>query len=697
MRFAPLALILAAGLAPGPRQGDAASERLLQVLERRYREAGDPSDPRAAAGRLGFDRARIVEFVRSEIAWEPYPGVLRDAAGTLLVRGGNSIDRSLLLQAMLEAGGEKTRLMRTDLAEADGAKFLEAFRGRDPKARFSRLQSDPRALAREIGVDEAALEGMVAERRRGDDLFLDEIVEAASAESARLTPLVGAVASRAGVVPREHVFVQVFDLTRRDWMDLEASPVEVPRKGARPVSPPELAGQRRTVTIRLLLNRKSGERIEPVTLLNVPADLSAVSWKAVDFLVQPLPGQLPPLAKLRGLDSKGVLQAFRQVKQYRPGLMIDGRSYGGVPFDLEGRTYDVDAGGRVGPAKALAGGLNKTFGGVLGGVGGGGQAPPASTLESLVLEISVKEPGVAEGVHRRTLLAPPRPGLRELPILRYSFLVDGAPLPPGEFGRREVGMMVRNAAALRKLLQGQLEGVHFNQHVDVPSLLLRFGDLRRRALLRLGEGIPFIQDRPGLVAETSQLVLDEEGGRLLARRGIDILDNPAYLERAADRTLSVGVAETALECLLVERRWPGEARRSAWTLIERARLSGGRPEVSERDGRREVRWSTEAAWNLDPASGSCVGRVPSGAGQGLIEAAWENASAVCTYSDVIGFAAAMGSAGGLTSKEVNDAASLFGKACGVVGGTWPRDAVNDKISEITQGLWTGAINALAGM
>ena len=80
------------------------NERLLRVLERRHRETPNPTDPRAAAARLGYDREKIRTFVAG-LAWEPYAGVLRDAAGTLLAGGGNSLDRALLLQTMLEAAG----------------------------------------------------------------------------------------------------------------------------------------------------------------------------------------------------------------------------------------------------------------------------------------------------------------------------------------------------------------------------------------------------------------------------------------------------------------------------------------------------------------------------------------------------------------------------------------------------------------
>ncbi len=685
MRLLTAAVLAVLALGPAVRPQEAGrTELLLGALERRHRETLDPSDPRAAAARLGFDRARILEAVAA-LAWEPYEGILRDASGTLLAGGGNSLDRALLLQAMLEAGGERTRLLRADLAAGDAAKLLEAFRARGRK---ERPETDPRALAGELGLDPEALGAIVAEGRAREAALVDEILEAARTESARLEPLAGPVAGRAPAAPREHVWVQVAD--GEGWTDLDPSPVAMPRKGGRPLSPQELAARRRGVTFRLVMHRKTGEKVEPVPLLTAPFDLAAVSWKAVDLVLLPLPGQLPRAPEFAAMDEKARAAALRQAKTFRGGLIVDGRYYGGIPFDLSGKLYEVDEGGRIGGPKALGAGLARAFGGAFGG--GGKEAP--SSLESVVLELAVREPGARERVHRRTLVEPGKSDA--LPLLRHSFLVDGAPLPQGERGRRELATLARNVPALRKLLRGEREGVHFNQHVEVPSLLLRFADLRRRALARIGEGEPAVQDRPGICAETSQVVLDEAGGRLLVRRGIDILDNPVRFASGA-RTMAVGIADTALECLLVARLGRGDPGRSAWTAMERARLRGGRAEAADRAGLREIRWSPEAWWSIDPSSGVCVGRVPSGAGQAMLEAAWEHANAVCTYSDVVGL---LGAAGGATKSIpawAESGAEFMGKACGVVGGTWPRDMAMKQIDDLNKDLWPTAIAALSGL
>jgi hypothetical protein len=64
--------------------------------------------------KLGGDPQKSLEFIRTEIGWLPYRGVLRGAWGALQSRSGNSLDRSLLL-AELVRGKNKVRFARATL------------------------------------------------------------------------------------------------------------------------------------------------------------------------------------------------------------------------------------------------------------------------------------------------------------------------------------------------------------------------------------------------------------------------------------------------------------------------------------------------------------------------------------------------------------------------------------------------------
>ncbi len=66
----------------------------------------------------------LIEFVRNDIAFEQYPGVLRGARGTLMSRAGNSLDQALLLATLLKPAGEDARIVRGNLNPEQAARLL---------------------------------------------------------------------------------------------------------------------------------------------------------------------------------------------------------------------------------------------------------------------------------------------------------------------------------------------------------------------------------------------------------------------------------------------------------------------------------------------------------------------------------------------------------------------------------------------
>jgi hypothetical protein len=675
-----LGLLASGWLAAAPAAQERDVEKLLRAAEEAYRAEPDPSDPGAAAERLGRDRARIVAFVRDEIGFEPYEGVLRDAGGTLLARAGNELDRALLLRAMLKAAGEKVRLVRAAIGEEDAARLRDAFLARKPAP--ARGGRDLARLAGALGADPKALEAGLRE----DDALAAGALQAAGPAAAALREAVGPRVARPIALPREHVWLQVSDPKTGAWEDVDPAPVAVRRGDPLPVSDQDLAARRRSVRFGLVLHRRVDGKPESVPLLSVPFDLAAVAWQPVHFSL------LPAAGPARGADAKARADALRAARIFRAGLRVEGRMHGAAPFDLEGKTYSVGKGGELGAVRDLARGV----GGLLEGLGE--KKAPGVRMERLVLEVALREPGAPERVLGRTLLAAPREGdrLRALGVLRASFLVDGAPLPAGERHRRELGAVVRNAAGLRSALAGKRG--HVDPELEASSLLLRFADLRRRLLGRAGEEARFTQLRPGIIAETRQLWLDEATSEVRVRRGIDLFENPAVFvapggEPAPHRATLLGAADTALEHLLLAGTTAGDAGGSAWTLLEKARGTGAKPLVEDRDGGLRVRWNDEAWWSVDPATGGCVGRVASGAGQAVIEHAWNAANEVCSYSGFFD----LYSKSPAGSKRSRDVAGLLDNACDVLQGQWPVEVLKDKILELNEQLWKSVTEALAGM
>ena len=64
-------------------------------------------------------------FVRDRVAFEPYPGVMKGPLATLLTRGGNSLDRALLLAAILKRNGVPVKIAHGKLPPDQAQKILQ--------------------------------------------------------------------------------------------------------------------------------------------------------------------------------------------------------------------------------------------------------------------------------------------------------------------------------------------------------------------------------------------------------------------------------------------------------------------------------------------------------------------------------------------------------------------------------------------
>jgi len=85
-------------------------------------------DTEALLDALELDSDAIAEYVKNEIAYEPYPGLLRGPAGTLMSRAGNALDQSVLLAKLLNDAGFEARIVQGTLSGEEVKRLLSVAR-----------------------------------------------------------------------------------------------------------------------------------------------------------------------------------------------------------------------------------------------------------------------------------------------------------------------------------------------------------------------------------------------------------------------------------------------------------------------------------------------------------------------------------------------------------------------------------------
>lgn len=159
----------------------------------------------ALAGTLGDDPTMAFRLLRDGIAFEPYPGALRGAAGTLAARAGNAYDRALLLKALLDAMGLMSRFAFGELDEPTAVALL---------AHSLDAPSRPLPEAGGLAATTFDLDALVSRARRDHALLRTALDHAGLS-------LGGAPTAELVTEVRPHAWVQV----QQDgaWIDLDPS------------------------------------------------------------------------------------------------------------------------------------------------------------------------------------------------------------------------------------------------------------------------------------------------------------------------------------------------------------------------------------------------------------------------------------------------------------------------------------------
>lgn len=383
--------LLLAGTVPAagaaePNLSDAEAKALIEEIEHAAEWAeqslqqlkSDHLDRQVLLDHLDYDPEAIETWVAEQTQWVPYLGRLRGANGVLMDRRGNSLDRSLLLSALLEDAGLETRLVRTELSEESAESLLAkhaggAVRGVGPelepserlRALHAELEAGAGTLARLAGLGE------------GQDSNMDHTLAAV----------------------RDHWWVQAKEGTT--WIDLDPL---IPKNSAvsRPApqetfSTPDKvpAGLDHSLTLKVVIERwQAGELFEEVALEHALTPRDAVRGHILEI-------EFHPFTEAWLDDELDLDLAPHEVAEgaelWQPLLRLD---HGEVEYGLwisKAGTLEKD------PMRWVADRKMDVVTSAIAALGTAEEAAPESHLTGVWLEYDIRRPGQASRLVRREL------------------------------------------------------------------------------------------------------------------------------------------------------------------------------------------------------------------------------------------------------------------------------------------------------
>ena len=359
---------------------------------------------------LGSNVADIFALVRNQIAFAPYPGILRGAQGVLNAGSGNSYDQALLLAALLKAKGHQVRFATGTLSADDALKLVGSYDGGKPAPEAPGLDTQLYSAAGFTDAEIAANSTQAAE-------IADRIGSEAQNYAGLVTKLIAD--QRPDALPdpakmrqasrddaRDHAWVQV--LENGKWMDLDPSfpGAQIGQVFAEPAQvldefPHDLD---QAVDIKLTAERIEGGKIATETVGNWHvrvASLSDAASPGLQLRFAPLNSGAALSRKWQSdeIEAAGAYyldKALNTGNIFQPALVAnDGTVVPGQSFSLSGKIVSNDLDTRMAAEthaavqtgfKSATNALNSLF--------GPSTAPAASSaLSGLRVDYEIVVPG----------------------------------------------------------------------------------------------------------------------------------------------------------------------------------------------------------------------------------------------------------------------------------------------------------------
>lgn len=101
--------------------------QIVRELDALQKEALSAFEPDTIIDNADFDAEEIIAFMREQIAYHPYAGVLRGVRGTLVSRAGNAHDQAITLASLLKSGGYEAQVLYGALSSEQARTLVSEF------------------------------------------------------------------------------------------------------------------------------------------------------------------------------------------------------------------------------------------------------------------------------------------------------------------------------------------------------------------------------------------------------------------------------------------------------------------------------------------------------------------------------------------------------------------------------------------
>lgn len=623
----------------------------------------------ALLDRLDYDPRKIERFVKEQITFEQYPGLLRGAQGTLMGRAGNSLDQSVLLAALLKDAGLEAEIVRSKLSRDQARTLLgrmlkyipsnlppgdldaitAVLSGNDPS--ISDISADPPPLpTADEGTQEVAR-------------FLLDTIKAQGQQ-------IGSPDSEMALIEeaRDYFWVRFRDGPSSSWAAAHPafgnSDVGSPQLEAvttyRGSIPSELQHRFR---MEVFLEQKFGDRLQVFTL--IPAwERPVANMIGRSFVIGNFPDGIEVDTPWSELDSQ-----MRKSELFVPSL--NGKVLPGTKgFDLDGTPYDLevqgaDALGATPIFRELGRSLDRATG-ALGALGSTEKSVgPVRALSAQWVEYSLISPGGETRIFRRYLFdrlgaetgreekvntLTTEPAQWWEPIASQEFILAGARYPEALL----LDEFLVRLAAYTRLVQGFLATNELTPN-DLAAQVKDGRGANALALLALLEQmerpvgddpVSTYRSEPTLLAIPLQMTAEDQ-----VSVGTDIISNQRRSRQFATASSSAldvmlqGIWETYAERLFFDLLGLEASNlSSAFDQLTEHQAASGKATLLSRRGdpetmvkeispplRRDldsgylavlpevVSYRSVGWWRIDPDSGATVGVAPSGNGASATE------------------------------------------------------------------------------